>query len=238
MKQLTEGDKRLIDEVMLPFLRNLQHLRIVVGAFNLDGEFIFISDHARKTRGTKKDTLIGTKYKDLEDKSGIIVAEAEKIRLRVIETKRIISYTLISNNIDPECRIEFPIYTAQHIPFFNEKHEVIASYITTSPVTPLNLERIMFNKITSLSNPVCTVELSKRQHEILFLLCYNINQNKIAEYLGVTRGTVSKTIFEQLIPKFKNVYNIDDLVNQALANGVNYRFPPSLIHPKIFIVEH
>jgi hypothetical protein len=238
MKQLTENDERLINDVMLPFLRNLQHLKMAVGAFSLDGLFLFFSEHAKKTRKSRREILIGSLYTDFEDKSGIIVKEIEKIRLLVIKTKQIVHYTYVSNNIDPEHKIEFPVYNAQHIPFFNEKDDVIATYFIATPITPLNIEKILFGKNIILTCNESSIELSKRQHEILFLLCYNINQNKIADYLNVTRGTVSKTIFEQLIPKFKNVYNIDDLINQAIANGINYRFPPSLIQPKIFIVEH
>ena len=238
MYSLNEQDINLINNVMLPFLRTLKYQKLTVAAFELDGTFLFLSDRGRKTRRGKTNVIIGTKYATFEDNSGILVKEKEKIRKQVIEFKKSIQYLYISNNIDPEHKLEFPIYMAHHIPFFNSAEEVIATYIISSPVAPLNFEKIMFGSIEKLKNQELTVDLSKRQHEILFLLCYNINQNKIADYLGITRGTVSKIIFEQLISKFDNVFNIESLVERAIECGITYRFPPTLIRPRIFVVEH
>lgn len=237
MYQLTETDQLLIDQVMLPFLRTTRFLQLSVAAFDLEGRFLYISEFSKKSRALRKSSRIGSFYKELEDISGVIVPACEKIRQRVIETQKVVHYVLISNNFDTEQKLQFPVYSAQHIPFVNSEEKVIATYIMMSPVTPLNMEKVIFGNIKRLNYPELDVKLTSRQHEILFLLCYNITQSKIANYLNVSRGTVSKIIFDQIMPKFNDISSLEELIEKALAKGINHRFPPTLIKPKVFIIE-
>ena len=73
------------------------------------------------------------------------------------------------------------------------------------------------------------IKLSRRQHEMLFLLTNGINQSNIARILNVSRTAVAKTISEVICPKFAiHDGNLDKLIAKATTMNFKKYIPQSL----------
>ena len=232
-------NQSIIDNIMLPFLKNFEDIDIFIQAFSPDGTIIYFNNLVYKPN-FYPESILNKKLINirLDDNHNSIIQEIEGIRKDTIRTKRIIQYLYITDHLNMQNNNTFPVFIAHHVPFFNSKNEVIATYSIAFPITPINMEYIFFKNLDNITPPNSNLQLTPRQHEILFLLCYNINQNKIADYLGITRGGVSKIICEQLMHKFDNVWNVDELVVRAIQAGINFKLPKLFIKPRIFRIEH
>ncbi len=82
------------------------------------------------------------------------------------------------------------------------------------------------------------VELSERQHEILFLLCNGLNQYEIADLLGIKRTTVAKILHTQINGKLDiDPPNTTKLIEKAAALGINELIPLRLRKQKFILFE-
>lgn len=239
MHKPLDSDSQLLQNVLLPFLENLKQQTIAVLATDIDGKIIFLTKNLPRTTDDTTQQWLGKNYIDFIDSTNHIILTLNQLRQKAIDKKTVIFFTYATNNIGETETLPFPLFNGFWMPFFNSHNEVIAVYGVATPATPINMEHLLFSyneeKLTQGSS--LAIQLSPRQHEILFLLCFNISQSKISEYLGITRGTVSKIIMEQIMPKFDDVYNVESLVAKALEYGINYHIPISLVTPKVIELE-
>ncbi|RTL12839.1 MAG: LuxR family transcriptional regulator [Neisseriaceae bacterium] len=78
-------------------------------------------------------------------------------------------------------------------------------------------------------------DLSNREYEVLFLLSNGLNQERIAQILGVTRNTIA-TIIRNLCTKFQiSGSNSKLLADAAYNNGFFKQMPASLWKPCIIV---
>lgn len=80
--------------------------------------------------------------------------------------------------------------------------------------------------------------LTKREHEILFLLSNGLNHKQIANTLELSRSTVSNIIATQLSPKFDIAGSSTTLLCQiAIEHGYWHDIPRSLYRPFVVNLE-
>ena len=133
------------------------------------------------------------------------------------------------------------IRLANVFPLLTSDGELLGSYTLSWFANPLNFLHYFqnnfcqqLNSYPPLDNNHPPHELSKREHQILFLLLYNFSQYQIGDFLHIARGTVQKIINEKICPKLNiNPPNVTQLIDYANSIGLQYYFPPSLLGYRI-----
>lgn len=132
-----------------------------------------------------------------------------------------------------------------YYPIFHPNGEVIAIQEIISEFRLIQINNYLNNDKTNPDagrivedTSSLPISLSSRQHEIVFLLCAGIAQSCAAEILGVTRGSLSKIVGQQLCPKFGVVGSSAKLlVLKAHEMGYGNCIPRSLCKPNIIILD-
>lgn len=145
----------------------------------------------------------------------------------------------------------YQILLISYTPIIESKsNTVIAIKIEADlPDIPLNIFRSRItlaenkNYPKHVLNQIKSKKLTKREHEVLYLLFQCNSREEIAKILSlslgknVTMDAVSKTINRNLYDKF-NVYNIEDLKQKASDEEWHKRIPTSLYNEVIYPLEH
>ena len=168
-----------------------------------------------------------------------------KIRELIVSQKIAISYidVLPYHNV-------FEASLINHFPIFNKHGDVIATQTISGRfhlfgindyLNEINDDKIPLDqKIILCKNTDLppNLHLSKRQHEILFLLTIGVSQDVAARILHISRGTVASIVSEQLCPKF-NIAGSSTriLINKALQINFNRYMPESLFRPRVIILD-
>jgi len=81
------------------------------------------------------------------------------------------------------------------------------------------------------------IPLSRRQHEILFLLTIGLSQREAAAVLEISRSSIAKTVVESICPKF-GIYdaNTNLLIDKARKMNLHKFIPSSLCKPWVIIL--
>lgn len=83
------------------------------------------------------------------------------------------------------------------------------------------------------------VQLTRRQHEIIFLLVSGISQRMSSQILEISYGTLSRVVRESICPRFGIDDNdIDKLIKKARNMGYAKYIPQSLCRPCIIVQDH
>lgn len=131
-------------------------------------------------------------------------------------------------------------------PLFSPDGDVIAIYGVTSDYSMFGMMELrdILGSIhktrinTAVMPKSLPFKLTIRQHEILFLLVLGATQEVIAELLNVTRGCVSKTITQSLLPKFNlEGAPVKDLVDICRKKNLQYLIPRSLCQPRLIVLN-
>ena len=83
------------------------------------------------------------------------------------------------------------------------------------------------------------IPLSRRQHEILFLITIGLSQREAAVILDISRSSIAKTLVETICPKF-GIYdsNTSLLIEKARKMNLHKFIPSSLCKPWVIVLGH
>jgi len=239
-----------IEKVIFPYFNGFLNQDLNMCLYDANGTVLAITGRSALRLGVTPDKIIGMSYDkvspeiieqmctihDPDDVEKILAAckKITKINEVVVVEKRIINYVDVipyKNIYEASLVTQFPV--------FDTNNNVIA---IQSLSTPFHLYGIG-DYISKLNNckqlaiskaPEISIDLSIRQHEILFLLLVGMSQTEIALILGIKRGTVSTIIGSQLCPKFGiHGSNTKLLLHKAKELNIEDYVPPSLDTPRV-----
>ncbi|AUR51697.1 helix-turn-helix transcriptional regulator [Aquella oligotrophica] len=254
----TKAKETFINNVVIPSITGLLTAPIDITLYDTNGKVITASDLAVHNLGlSKKEEILGLSYKDadsklikslcstIEEDLDDLLRMAQKIhKLQQISiTKKIaLSYVDIIpyNN-------SFEAMLINNLPICAPNGEVVALQATATKYKLFGIYdylKQMYNSIEKTYEYKITkgsqlpIKLSKREHEILFILMAGISQYEAAQFLNITRGTVSKLLTDKLCPKFGvHGSNTKLLVEKAKKLQLDKFMPASFFRPKVIIMD-
>lgn len=247
-----------IHEVILPGVSGLLNSPIDIILYDTDCNVIATSDMNAHNFGlTSRDEAKGMSYRDVSvqlvksactinddrDISKILELchDIHRIQQIVIKNKLTISYldVIPYNNI-------FEASLVTNFPIIHPSGEVVALQSIASKFQLFGI----YDYLKQLSQmaedrafKICKghqlpIKLTKREHEVLFILMAGISQLETAQILNITRGTVSKILTDSLCPKFGlHGSNTKLLIEKAQLLGFGKYMPESLYQPRIIILD-
>lgn len=165
-----------------------------------------------------------------------------------------IIYEIVINEKTPVQYIAFWPYLGEYksllihaIPAFNEKSEVVAVEHIISGYSMWGIqeyfsitESMQANFLVPTPNDFkFKVQLTDRQHEVLFLMVSGISQRMASQILEISYGTLSRIVRESICPRFGIEDNdIVKLIARARKMGYAKYIPQSLCRPCIIVQDH
>lgn len=247
---------KYLQNIVLPYFETYRKSNIDICIFNLNGDLLNCSELAAKNVGLTRLEIIGRNYKNIDadtikqvcycrNKMDIelisqifkLISELQQI---VINEQRMINY------------IDFIPYKSYSmiemvtlLPILEPTGQVIAiqstssrNYLFGNAIDCINSYPNTTNKLRPLRSKKPELNISPRQHEIIFLLSYGINQVDISNLLEVSRGTISK-IIERLCNRFEiEGINTSKLLEKTKNTKLHESLPESLIKPHIIILDN
>lgn len=134
---------------------------------------------------------------------------------------------------------EFKYYYISCMPIFHPNGEVVAlqSFANVGQFWGVQDQVSQLLGKKEALNTV-SYHLTKREHEILFLLSNGVTQEEIGQILDISRGTVSNIISRQLCAKFGiERSNTKELSQIAVHAGIHKNMPSSLCRPNVIILN-
>ena len=248
-------DKKYLDKVIIPYFSGFIHQNIDTALFTPDGTVIAVSIKGANNYGVGREELVGMSYHTMslefisricessaiEDLIGIadLFKKIGKLNQTISQERKAVNYIDV---IPYKSHYSATIVT--HLPIINPiTGNVVATqaignnfylYGIVDYINNIHKEQ----NLVPLKPFVENINLSQRQHEVLFLLTVGLSQIEIAKVLGITRGTVSSIITHQLSNKL-GLLNADTrkLVELAYDMGIDKYIPPSLYRPRVIILD-
>lgn len=239
MSELNPKLKFLIDNFFVSF--NGQNVFCQVN--DIESRYVFHNDYfdTQDIIINHKQALGKTILEYLNDRKqhyhDDYLIEYNSLYCKVMHDKQRKSFFAYSCNNDKQ---EF-IRLVNVFPLIAADGELLGTYTLSWFANPLNFLNYFQNnfctpngKLPPSDKDFQPLQLSKREHQILFLLLYDFSQYEVAEFLHIARGTVQKTMNEKLCSKLNiNPPNITELLDSARKIGLQYYFPPSLLGYRI-----
>ena len=232
------------NEQFITFFRGMVNKEILSIAYDLDGRVVIATNLQAKLCGYQdyRDLIGKTLFKLLpKTKFQKIVLKLDSIRQEIISTEKMISYV----NFFPY-QNNLAMLLCYHQPVFSATGEIIGSMMLakqssifkhTLKINQLFRQSNKFN--TNLDSIQIPQNLTKREEEILYLLTIGLDQKTIAKYLGVTRGTISKTIACKICSKFGMTGTSSlRLIEKTIQSGYFKHIPKSLLIPKVIVIDN
>lgn len=165
-----------------------------------------------------------------------------------------IIYQIVINEKTPVQYIAFWPYQGEYksllihaIPAFDEKANVVAVEHIISGYSMWGIqeyfsltESLQANFLIPMPDDFkFKVQLTNRQHEVLFLMVSGISQRMASQILEISYGTLSRIVRESICPRFGIEDNdIVKLVARARKMGYDKYIPQSLCRPCIIVQDH
>ncbi|MBX9598126.1 MAG: hypothetical protein K2X04_06080 [Burkholderiales bacterium] len=236
-------DPDFIENVIIPMLTGLVQKKLFSAAYDLDGKIIIATDMFAGYFGySSMNQIQGKSLHDILAEIGKLeqlnlIDHLNKIRLKVINTGSIVTHL----NLIP---FQNKILTTlvYNIPIFRTDGKVVATRTIARKIDLISSVAAMNNNLIH-GEPICKVKpwelhLSPRQNEILYLLTIGFSQNQVADYLGITRGTISKIISETICPLFEiDGSNTKLLVKTIIASKYFERASNPFLEPRIIEID-
>ena len=247
-----------IKEVVIPGVMPLVDRNINTVIWDINGYFVFASNSFARGLGfaswkdlegkfsgalTRDSYPILKNAPDLAlDAANQIIAKLHELKDKVIETGLPISAILIH----PFHRLYRSARLNHYIPIFHPNGKVIAIQLFGESFRLFGLRDYLSNYTNQSysnehiikSNSDLPIALSKRQHEIVFLLAIGLTQREAAEILQITRGTLAKVAAEVICPKF-DIFDGNTTIMIEKARELNFHnlIPVSLCRPWVIVVN-
>lgn len=165
------------------------------------------------------------------------------VRKAVVNLKRPISTLLVH----PFNKVFDSFLLTTFIPLFMPNGDVVAVLGTTTNYSMFGIQefRDSLEKIHQTKHKKNTIPaqlpkaLTTRQHEILFLLLLGATQEMVAQILEISRGSITKTITQSILPKFDLCgASVKLLVEYCRQKNFHYIIPRSLCIPRLIILDN
>lgn len=237
-------DPEYINNIIIPMFTGLTKKNIFNVVYALDGKIIIASDIFAKYFGfNSMEEIQGKTLLDMPTELDhlkqfrLLVERFNEIRFKVIQTGSVIAHL---NFIPLQNQISNTL--SYNIPIFRSDGKVVATRIITRKIDLVSSVAAMNNSLVN-GEPRCKVKpsalnLSPRQNEILYLLTIGFSQSQVADYLGITRGTISKIISESICPLFEiDGSNTKLLVKTLIASKYFERISNPFTEPKVIEIN-
>jgi len=233
--------KFLIDNFFISF--NEQNIFCEVS--DTSRRIVFLNDYFEKQNTRlNKDNAIGITFREFNLKQDFqfspeYVEEIERIYAQVLSSRQKITFFAYALDKDKN---EF-IRLANVFPLISADKELLGTYTLSWFANPFNFFINFLNSFPSCENHKKLIEnippLSKREHQILFLMVHKFSQYEIANFLNISRATVQKVINDSLMEKF-NIYDNDSekLIDLTIKHNLHLYFPPSLLGDRPHILTN
>ncbi len=256
MTTLTLQEKTdYLTNYILPTFKPMYNQNLYASIFDVEGKLLFTTNKSARSVGhLKPEEMYGESYntpsefiiKECVDRFNLdrqifldVTKKIYRLQMFAVEKKRVISYI----SLLPYAGL-FKGYWSSIMPLFHPNGEVIGFLCTATDYHLFGLNEFLLHyekeimpvKL-SISNDELNIKLSKRQHEILFLICNGFSQEHAANILNISRGTVAKVITDQICPKFKIYSNSVKLIQTAKKLGIDRMIPKSLWAKYIIIFD-
>lgn len=245
----SEEIQYFINNTIIPMLEPMKGCDIYATLLDIEGKIVFLTQKSldsitpdfnphlifiNTSYNLPPDNYIAElskKYKLSEESIQKSCQKIYTLQMEAITNKKLITYI----DLLPY-KEQLHGYLTNLIPLFHPSGEVIALLMISNRYHLFGINELILLQTSSseLKNENTIrktndkVKLSKRQHEILFLLCNGLTQTHIAQVLNISRGTISKTIVSQINPKFHNPLNSEELIKRAKKLGFHNKMPQSL----------
>lgn len=243
-----------LKENIIPSFMPLVSRNVYSIIFDYDYKVLICTESSAKSVGFDKwEDMVGLSFRDhndpdmaakifgdqYRDESKRYIHEyAEKIhevQKRVFTDQNVISFL----DLLPY-KGELKSYIVTYVPIFHPSGEVIAiqSFAARSRFFS---HKEYFNRILDSKEGLdlfYSVDLTTREHEIMFLLANGSTQDQISQILKVSRSTIANIIANQLCVKF-GIFgaNTKLLTQKALQYNLNQTVPPSLYRPYMIVLD-
>lgn len=234
-----------LDELINQHFNSYLHQSIILKVLDLHGNLKFITRYANKLMSAVNleiplNANYITSIQQLNYYSAHNLDKLQTTFNNVIRLKKRINYvmTLKTNSNNSDEIVSNTWYCLQ-IPLFDQNNEVIGVQLVCEFYTNIPLSNLLYNCDISYNvKDLQEINLTPRQHYILFLLCNNFTQEEIAAIFNVTRGTITRTIVDQLALKLEvEVANAYNVVAKAKKMGFQYYSPTDLFNDAIIIID-
>lgn len=205
---------------------------LIESIIGLDGLFIHVTDRMAQVFGyPSHHFLIGKTAEEIvKESQASVIEQAVLMREKAVQLKQPVSYVFFMAH-DQDQAAQPCAWQALISPLFFPDGEIAC---VRNTVTEYKHVLPVEYGVGGGEGVQGKVTLSKRQHEILFLLCFGYSQDQIAQTLNISRGTVSHIITETLCPKFGMVgSNTRELARCAILAGLHRQVPPGLLTPVV-----
>lgn len=245
-----------LKSVVIKSFNLLQHSKVSAYLYFTDGTLIAITDSAKEEFGldsllrqcksedelTDEDIVNYTGFDGINYIKAIREAAAIVYKLRkiAIENKSTLSFvSLIPRHGEYKPRLML------YLPILHESGEVVAIQSIQTNYCLFNLFKYFDEQNEKFSLQMVAaktinfpIHLSKRQHEILFLLTIGQSQRQAAEILNISRGNLARITADDICPKF-GIFdgNTTKLIEKAIKMNYRKYMPQTLFYPKIIIVD-
>lgn len=244
LNMLTTIDN-FLQQVMIPSLLGIVDKNMISKVHDLDGKILIATNLQARIWGYKSYTeLVGKSLRELTSiiNSEKTLVQLEQIRQTVIKEEKIVSYINFFPYNDTMAML-----LSYHFPLFNLEGEVVATRVLSEQASLFKHSAVVtqmfkakvedYQKTPKVVDE--SIKLTKRQEEILYLLKIGFSQSDAANYLKITRGTLSKIISTQICPRFGIAgSNTKLLVKHVIKTEYFKHIPKSLLKPKVIIIEN
>lgn len=244
-----------LQDTILHYFSGFFNQNVDTALFDINGVVLATTKKSGLTIGLNLDEIIGRSYKDvnlsiidrickMENYKPQTILDLfkklDKLNEIVVQEQRVINYI----DILPYKNIYNASFVT-HMPIFNTNTGKVVATQTIG--TDFHLYGMVnyLNKLCekqdlhTLSTLPLPLQLSPRQHEVLFLLLVGLSQSEISNILNITRGTVSAIITNQLSYKLgSSTSSTQELVDKAIELGLEKCIPQSLNEPRIIILDN
>lgn len=247
-----------INSVVIPSITGSLTAPIDLTLYDTEGKVILLSELAIHNLGlSKKEEVIGLSYKDAdsklvrslcntteEDVEDLLLMAQKIHKLQQISITKKIALSHV--DIIPYNNT-FEAMLINNLPICAPDGEVVALQAIATKYKLFGLYDYLKQMHNSIEKPYeykitkgtqLPIKLSKREHEILFILMAGISQYEAAQFLNITRGTVSKILTDKICPKFGvHGSNTKLLVEKAKKLQLDKFMPASFFRPNVIIMD-
>jgi len=258
---ITFNTDEFLQQVIIPGFKPLVNQDIYSTIYDTSGKIIITTNKVAKNFGFEDwHEMIGLNFQELApwmipianqslldtkliEQGVAILKKVGQMQKIVFELKRSINVIIIY----PFQEVFSPFILVQYTPLFDPHGEIIAIQGASTNYQLFGfgdyLKLIAFKKGNETEKlfhdqEIKKLNLTERQHEILFLVSHEVSQRTIEQILGIKRGNIAKTISTSLCPKFGIIgSNTKQLIAKAKAINVHKFVPLSLCKPMVVIMD-
>ena len=254
---LSDEEKRYyLEKVILPgYQAAAGYDKLELSIYDHDAKLRFTSNYIIKVMNLKYQELLGKSYADitLED---IQISVNDELKNELAErllhsTRKIDQLLKLTINLPRVINyIDFlpyngllEAYEVCCTPIFHPNGEVVGVQTAAYKYRMFEINSILTSQLKTpeaitLKDSQLPIQLSPRQHEMLYLIVHGFPQEYIAQMLQIQRGTLARIVSEHICPKFGiHGSNTKLLMEKAINLGFKNFIPKSLWYWGVIIPD-